>query len=133
MGYRSDVAICWKAEDYEKFKSEFSKIDIDDWNNKWILFRHCDEVFHATSGGKSYVVTVWTDIKWYAGWNEYEHVNFVEELRKSHTSLFYRIGESADDIEEDWNEAEGDKDGIGEMYDVLSVSRSFDISGDAEA
>lgn len=132
MSYRSDVAICWKSEDYENFKSEFSKIDKDDWSNKWSLFRHCDYVYHATAGGNSYVVTVWTDVKWYAGWKEYENVNFVEELRKSHSSLFYRIGEDVCDIEEDWNEADGDNGVNGEMCEVLNVSRSFDISGDAE-
>lgn len=96
MGYRSDVALCIKKEDFEvlKEKTKATEYDILD-SASTIRFDDEDGV----------VAIFWGYIKWYP---EYEDVavveNFIDELYDADKPFtFIRIGEERDDIEERMN------------------------------
>ena len=93
MGYRSDVALCIKKEDYEvlKARAETAEYNILD-SVSTIRFDDEDNV----------VAIFWGYVKWYS---EYEDVavveNLIDELYAADKPFtFIRIGEERDDIEE---------------------------------
>ena len=99
MGYRSDVALCIKKEDYEVLKTnaEAAEYNILD-SASTIRFDDEDGV----------VAIFWGCVKWYS---EYEDVAVVEDLidklyDADKPFTFIRIGEERDDIEErsNWGE-----------------------------
>lgn len=96
MGYRSDVALCIKKEDFEVLKEKTKTTEcniLDDAST--IRFDDEDDV----------VAIFWSYVKWYP---EYEDVvvveNFIDELYDADKPFtFIRIGEERDDIEERMN------------------------------
>lgn len=102
MGYRSQVAIALKKETYYKHENVLRD-----------YLKDCDDVPENELGFYFY----WDSVKWY---DSYEDVKAVQNIMKEsgwEEYAFIRIGEEADDVEQ-----EGDT-GSFELY----VCRSIDI------
>lgn len=96
MGYRSDVALCIKKEDYEVLKTNAEAVEYNILDSASTI-RFDDE--------DGVVAIFWGCVKWYP---EYEDVavveNFIDELYDADKPFtFIRIGEERDDIEERMN------------------------------
>lgn len=112
MGYRSDVALVLKTEDYKKELEMAENIDDD---KKIDLFLNPDDV-HSN---EEYTVICWDWIKWYDGM--FPDVDYVENIRARNDSLFIRVGEDNNDCEEILNGDDYD------MFEIASLSRTINV------
>ena len=121
MGYRSDVAITMRKEDYELLK-EFDK------ENKNLI----DLLESATIREKAGAVSLyWEWLKWYDSFSEVEAIEeFLGKLSDEDKPYkFIRIGEEWDDIEreENW----GDEMKYGEVCytvnDLIHIYRGIEF------
>jgi len=107
MGYRSDVRIVISKEGYEKLK-EFVKEYLKDDDEICNLLEECD----IKQEGKKQYYLGWNYVKWYE--DIYKDAESIMEglnyLRENEYSYRYmRIGESYDDIEEQFYDGEKDE------------------------
>ena len=92
MGYRSDVALCLKKEDFEILKVKSAELEYDIVESaSTVRFDDKDNV----------VVISWTWIKWYEEFEEIALVNdFLDELDEQEKPYsFIRLGEESEDNE----------------------------------
>ncbi len=107
MGYRSDIRIITSKEGFEKlteFVTEYLKEHNEDYN----LLEECD----IKKEGKEQCYFGWDSIKWYE--NDYTDVDAIMEGlnnlgEKEYSYRYMRIGESYDDIEEQFYDGEKDE------------------------
>ena len=118
MGYRSSVRILIPNEEYKKLKNECL--------NKYgdgSYFNYLDrEEVRTSSNSKEYAYFGWDWIKWYTNMNDdfYEELDFIEErLSVIDDYQKVRIGESNEDIEEDWCLKDS-------SVDSIQIIREFD-------
>ena len=110
MGYRSEVAVVVKNEDYEKFIKGNSD------------FKDLMNIAEVTKN-EDLVMIYWDWIKWYL---EYEDISIIEATmdkldEQNAPYKFVRIGEDWDDVDvrENW--------GVEGECDRISVYRGVDI------
>lgn len=124
MGYRSQVAIAIREEDYELIKEEKKE-------NKDFI-----ELLEMGSEDCSYrkngiIVLTWNDIKWYDSFSEIEDMeDFMYKLDdKEAPYKFIRIGEDYEDIEikNNWGNEEKYGDDCVKVDSAISLYRDIDI------
>lgn len=96
MGYRSDVRIILKTEDYKNMLEEVKKEDED----AYYKLKNTD-VFEYRQN-EEYIYIGWNSIKWYdfEGFASYYIETKMKQLKEY---WFARIGEDYEDIEEVYN------------------------------
>lgn len=107
MGYRSDIRIVTSKEGFEKL-SEFVKNYLKENNEDYNLLEECD----IKQEGKKQCYFGWDSVKWYE--HDYKDVDAIMEglshLGENEYSYRYmRMGESYDDIEEQYYDGDKDK------------------------
>ena len=121
MGYRSEVAISMRKEDFELLK-EFDK------ENKNLM-----ELLEVAEIKKSWgvVVVKWDSLKWYPEFLEIQAIEeFLGKLSDEDKPYkFIRIGEYADDTEVEYNYGNEEKYGdiAYRVNDMIDVTRYIDI------
>jgi len=121
MGYRSDVAIAMRKEDYELLK-EFDK------ENENLR----DLLAVATVREKGEAVSLyWEWLKWYDSFSEVEAIEeFLGKLSDEDKPYkFIRIGEEWDDIEkeENWGNEEKYCEACYTVNDMISTYRGIEF------
>ena len=115
MGYRSDVALVLRNEEWERFEG-LVKSEPDDENRAELL----DYIKAAEiTQGEKYTVAVWDYVKWYAN----AMVEFVERFTSNTPHIIHRLGEDNNDYE--YKESVGDD---WEMHDCVSLVRHLEIN-----
>lgn len=107
MGYRSDIRIITSKEGFEKL-SEFVKNYLKENKEDYNLLEECD----IKQEGKKQCYLGWNRVKWYEdAYTDVDAImNGLEYLSENEYSYRYmRIGESYDDIEEQYYDGEKDK------------------------
>ena len=113
MGYRSDVAIALKREDWIRLRCEvvengyFNSQEEFDWFLPKVREENDCVVLHGTA------------IKWYDF--AYDDIKFIANFLKDIEHQFLRIGEEAGDVEED-NTFEN-----GEFFFMPNTTITFDV------
>lgn len=94
MGYRSQVGLVVKTEVFDARLAEEPQ-EVQDLVRD--LLSHADD--HETAEG--FELYAWYDIKWYS--DSYSTVSWLENYWKAtpETSSFIRLGEDAEDVEEE--------------------------------
>jgi hypothetical protein len=120
MGYRSEVAIAMRKEDYELLK-EFDKEN----KNLIELLEMADKKEYNGA-----ISLKWEWLKWYP---EFSEVQAIEEFLcklsdEDKPYKFIRIGEEYDDIETENNWGDEEKYGevVSTIYDMIGIIRYID-------
>jgi len=112
MGYSSDIRFLVPLPDYAKLKS-----DCQDKYGENSYFNYLEkEEIRKSDDGKEFMYFGWDRIKWYTDMNDsgYQELDDIEDaVRKFEEYHKIRIGESYDDIEEDYSLGESSVDCIG--------------------
>ena len=131
MGYRSNVAITMKKENYEKMVEEMRAKRVEQFD--WLL----DGMILHEKSGCDYVQIEINDIKWYEGeptyFPEVDFVmNYLRRLKEAGEMYHIaRIGEDPSDFETDYH-ASMDVDKDGYLYDYVPwMERRFRFLDDA--
>ena len=123
MGYRSDVRICLKKEDYNELRAKAQEKGMTE--NNYLLD---ESAFDIHKENEDIVAFGWNDIKWYSGYSDIDFiVDFFEELRTNgHPYSFVRIGEGREDIEVENYYGEDDDEDY--SCDVFSIVTEIDMN-----
>lgn len=120
MGYRSDVRIAIKAEDYEELLGRLPDLA----ENIRDFIKDIDEsvLIH-----NEVMVFGWNSVKWYPGYPDVDFIeDFITEIEdKGHPYKMIIIGEEPDDIETRYSLGENGDDYSCE--EVLYTSTCFEI------
>lgn len=117
MGYRSEVAIAMRKEDYELLKG------FDKENKNLVELLDVAEVKES----RGVVVIRWDSLKWYPEFPEVQAIaEFIAELSEADKPYrFIRLGEDVDDTENEYNY--GDEEKYGDISyrvnDMIGVER----------
>ena len=122
MGYRSEVALATRKQDFKISKNLAKETQI--------VLDFIDEA--DIKADDDIVILHWDFVKWYSDYPEIKTIDkFLDELREKDAPYkFIRIGESVEDIQVDINYGDEDKYGedITERIDtVIEVNRSVNI------
>ena len=90
MGYRSDVSIVLKQEDFERLASLSAKSEFD-----YIANADTVETF-VRHDGQAWVHLDWIDVKWYAAFPE---VQLILDFLVNVPHEFLRSGDELEDVE----------------------------------
>ena len=120
MGYRSDVAIAIRKEDFELLK------EFDKENKNLMELLEIAEVKES----RGVVVIQWDSLKWYLEFPEVQAIaEFIAELSEADKPYrFIRIGEDIDDteIEYSYGDEEKYRDIAYRVNDMIGVTRYID-------
>lgn len=117
MGYRSDIAISMRKEDFELLK------EFDKENQNLVELLEVAEVKESRGA----VVVKWDSLKWYPDFPEVQAIEeFLGKLSDEDKPYrFIRIGEAVDDTEVEYNY--GDEEKYGDISyrvnDMIGVER----------
>ncbi len=122
MGYRSEVALATRKQDFKILKNLAKE--------NQIVLDFIDEA--DIKADDDIVILHWDWVKWYSDYPEIKAIDkFLDELREKNAPYkFIRIGESVEDVEVDINYGNEDEYGedITERIDtVIEVNRSVNI------
>jgi len=122
MGYRSEVALATRKQDFKILKNLAKE--------NQIVLDFIDEA--DIKADDDIVILHWDWVKWYSDYPEIKAIDkFLDELREKDAPYkFIRIGESVEDVEVDINYGNEDEYGedITERIDtVIEVNRSVNI------
>lgn len=122
MGYRSEVALATRKQDFKILKNLAKE--------NQIVLDFIDEA--DIKADDDIVILHWDWVKWYSDYPEIKAIDkFLDKLREKDAPYkFIRIGESAEDVEVDINYGNEDEYGedITERIDtVIEVNRSVNI------
>ena len=123
MGYRSDVRICLKKEDYNELRAKAQEKGMTE--NNYLLD---ESAFDIHKENEDIVAFGWNDIKWYSGYSDVDFIiDFFEELRTNcHPYSIVRIREGREDIEvENYYGEDDDKD---YSCDIFSIVTEIDMN-----
>lgn len=97
MGYRSDVALAVKKQDFVKLKEEIDKIRDAEERDYISTFLTKDPLITERSiDNKVYIILQWQNIKWY---DDYPEIIFLNDFLKDKQYDLLIIGEAIGDIE----------------------------------
>ena len=118
MGYRSDVRIITSKKGYEKLQKHVEKY-LKDKKEDYNLLENSDLRYVSSKG----VLIGWNSIKWYE-WSDYAEVDSImdglNKLKDDDYSYRYaRIGESYDDIDEEYFDSESREEDYLPYIDIL--------------
>ena len=109
MGYRSDVKVIIKKNDYERMQKELVENELF----KYAIVKEVSKI--------DGIILEWQDIKWYTEYKEVAEIeNFITNLD---IYKFIRLGEDYEDIEIMSNAG---KDNEYEFIDTIDVIRYID-------
>ena len=120
MGYRSEIAISMRKEDFELLK------EFDKENKNLMELLEMAEVKES----RGVVVIKWDSLKWYPEFPEVQAIaEFIAELSEADKPYrFIRIGEDVNDTEVEYNYGDGAKYGdvAYRVNDIIDVTRYID-------
>ena len=92
MGYRSDVRVRMREQDYNVLKANIvNNEELEDYIVNWGKVINSKKI-----GNDTFVLIEWEDIKWY---DSYEHIDYIMTyLQTLPVYAFCRIGETSGDI-----------------------------------
>lgn len=121
MGYRSEVALTIKNEDFENLIARAKNENTGAYEliQNARLFKN-----------EKYTTIYWGSIKWYDG---YEHIDFITDFYDEIPHVFNRIGDDVDDNEYGENiYGNGNDYEYCDMMDCAYISRRMDVESAGE-
>lgn len=123
MGYRSEVAyvITFDTLSVKQEWVALAKLNTET-NEALKECRHVDD-------DKDYISAYFSDVKWYEGYEDVDrHMNMLNEIGEAEdgkvNARFLRVGESADDVEDN---AYGDNGWEIELYVSRTIDTTYDL------
>ena len=119
MGYRSDVYLKTTKAGYKALEQEIKKNELG-----YKLWKDPDKVFYDDI--EETITVEWDDVKWYSGYEDVRTIeNAIGAVCDKYTMHFVRIGESYDDLEDEFYDGEDE-----EMFDPIPIHRYAEPCGE---
>lgn len=104
MGYRSDLKIALRKQEYGELKNEIDKLAVEKSIGDYEQVKHLMDYATIEESEKVVVIGL-EDVKWYYEFSEVQFMkDFLYQLdEQGKPYKFVRIGEHVDDISVDWS------------------------------